>query len=351
MAGLEEIKSKIEEFCKGKFDIFYCKKTPESEESKVAIWQGSWEDFLKFGERRGVKIVYLYTIRIEEDDVEHIEHKGEIGYIEIGYFIGDVYHIFVESSEWFNSSEEDIEESNEEEAIERNKEGIKELKEKTIDDLSQEMITYCKEQFPELFTDADISSIHKMQEFFWLEKGIREQDIYSLDSKLRLKIEKVNEGVRKRIEEGNENMEKIKEMPIDKLSQEMIEYFKSQFPEVFENVMKGEIMKIDKLQESFWTDMGIRHTYNLDSKLKFKIEKVNERVKKEISEEKKKKEEEMLPKLVEECTDWARKMGLNKLNKTNIRAFLSDREIVLTALNLESLLVQVNNLLKTEKKK
>jgi hypothetical protein len=44
-----------------------------------------------------------------------------------------------------------------------------------------------------------------------------------------------------------------------------------------------------------------------------------------LLEEKKKKEQEILPKLVEECVSWARKLGLNKVIKTNIHAFLDER--------------------------
>jgi hypothetical protein len=255
MDELEELKSKIEEFCKGKFDIFYCEKTPQPEESKVAIWQGPYDEFLKFGEKHGVKIIYFFVIRIGEDDIEYAEHKGEIGYIEIGYFIGDIYHAFIKSSEWFTPPEE-------EETEEEGSEGVEEIKEKTVEELSQEMIKYCKEEFPEVFED---------------------------------------------------------------------------------------IKNINRMQESFWLEMGIEHIYNLDPKLRLKIEKVNERVEREILEEKKKKEQEILPKLVEECVAWARKLGLNKVIKTNIHAFLNEKGISLTSPSEESLFIQVNNLLKAKK--
>jgi hypothetical protein len=42
------------------------------------ITSRSYEDFLKFGERNGVKIVYLFVVKIEEDYIEYIDHKGEI---------------------------------------------------------------------------------------------------------------------------------------------------------------------------------------------------------------------------------------------------------------------------------
>jgi len=254
MAELEELKSKIEDFCKGRFDIFYCEKTPQPEESKVAIWQGPYDEFLKFGEKHGVKIIYFFVVRIEEDDIEHAEHKGEIGYIEVGYFIGDIYHAFIKSAEWFTPSEE--------EEIEEGGENIKEIEEKTVEELSQEMIKYCKEEFPEVFEDV---------------KNIR------------------------------------------------------------------------NMQESFWLEMGIENIYGLDPKLRLKIGKVNEKVEREILEEKKKKEQEILPKLVEECVEWARELGLNKVTKTNIHAFLDEKGISLTSPSKESLFVRVNNLLKTKR--
>jgi len=99
---------------------------------------------------------------------------------------------------------------------------------------------------------------------------------------------------------------------------------------------------------NFWQQKGIQR-WALEPKLQFKIEKVEARVRQRLEQERLKKEKEqiekeraILPKLIEECLEWAKKNQIRKVTKSNIDFFLTEKEIELTKTSRDALYNQVN---------
>lgn len=139
-------------------------------------------------------------------------------------------------------------------------------------------------------------------------------------------------------EETGEGMPKeIKEKSKEQLAEEMEKYINKEFPEALED----EIV-LDQAQSSFWAEKGLERIYDLEPKIRIKLERVNEVIKKKILEQIRQKEKELLPKLVQECIKWAKEQGLKKVNKTNIAYFLNEKGIRLTSPSEDSLYMKVN---------
>lgn len=212
LQNLEELKNEIEKYCEGKFDIFHCEATPR-EEGKTVIYQGTYHEFLKFAEKQGVKIIYMLTKTIEENDLENLfymlkpieeddsgeqEYFGKIAFIEIGFFINGVYHALIEKADWFAIPEE----------VEEIEEGYpKEIEEKSKETLVEEMMAYIQKEYPEALENEEI--IHQAQTSFWLEKGLEHK--FHLEPQLRIKIDKIDDIARGKI--IAKIKEKEKEMP------------------------------------------------------------------------------------------------------------------------------------------
>ncbi|MBA7593868.1 hypothetical protein ES703_00802 [subsurface metagenome] len=143
------------------------------------------------------------------------------------------------------------------------------------------------------------------------------------------------------IEEGipSEIQEKSKEQ----LADEMEKFINKEFPEALED----EKVLVDA-QSSFWAEKGLENTYDLETKIRIKLEKVDKAVERKILEHIRLKEKELLPKLVQECIKWAREQDLKKVNKTNIAYFLNEKGVKLTSPSEDSLYMKVNFELKKD---
>jgi hypothetical protein len=78
----------------------------------------------------------------------------------------------------------------------------------------------------------------------------------------------------------------------------------------------------------FWQKKGVSDFGDSETELlKEKVRKIAET---RLTEELQKSERELLPKLVSECVDWAGRYGLTKLTKQNLKAFLAEKNQILT---------------------
>jgi len=137
-----------------------------------------------------------------------------------------------------------------------------------------------------------------------------------------------------------EALQELQSKDENQLADEILAFLSKEFPELgvfsYRNV------------ELFLEQKGI-HRLALEPKLRFKIEKVEAIVRQRLEQEHLKKEKEQiekeratLPKLIEECLEWAKKNQIRKATKSNIDFFLTEKEIELTKTSRDALYNQVN---------
>jgi hypothetical protein len=129
----------------------------------------------------------------------------------------------------------------------------------------------------------------------------------------------------------------VKSKSPEDLAQEMIEFGKKELGSL-------DLRSFYHASRLFWQRMGVADFG--DSEAELLKEKVRMIAETRLTEELQKSERELLPRLVEECSDWADKYGFPKLTKQNLKAFLAEKNHSLTRSSEDILLVQVNAKLK-----
>ena len=203
----EDTLDKILRISTSKFDIFHSSPITESENIQYVEWSTDHiEDFLEFAEKIGIKVIYLHEGKIVTDSED--EHNGELGYIEVGFLYGGIFHVFSEGENWF------FEEETNEEAPEidvfghkidtteslKRKTSIKELDEKPPNELAKEIVEFAYKEFSDSLT-----SFYKVADAFWESKGL---NFIGADAKNRIKMERVNQIAEKEVMNALVNKEK-----------------------------------------------------------------------------------------------------------------------------------------------
>ncbi len=266
--NLNKIYEEVVEYIKSQnLRIFPGKLTLDEGFLNQVTWSSEsddWKSFIEIAKEEGAKTI---IVGIDKDEDEH---TNEIGSLKLAWIKDGVTYIFEKQAEWWIESIKEEHEMKKppiairygvEEQIPE--EVLKEIQSKDENQLADEMLAFLSKEFPE----ANMIG-YRNTELFWEQKGIHR---WSLEPKLRLKIEKVEAIVRQKFEQ--------------------------------------------------------------------------ERLKKE--KERIEKEKELLPKLVEECLEWARKNQIKKVTKSNIDYFLIEKEIELTRNSRDALYNQVNFKLRT----
>ncbi|MEM3538466.1 MAG: hypothetical protein QW193_01115 [Nitrososphaerales archaeon] len=176
-----------------------------------------------------------------------------------------------------------------------------------------------------------ITYIFEKQAEWWIGSIKEERKMEEAPIAIRYGVgEQIPEEVLKEIQSKDENQ----------LADEMLVFLSKEFPEAN---MIGY-----RNTELFWEQKGI-HRWSLEPKLRLKVEKAEAIVRQKLEQERLKKEKEqiekekkLLPKLVEECLDWARNNQIKKVTKSNIDYFLIEKEIELTKTSRDALYNQVN---------
>lgn len=132
----------------------------------------------------------------------------------------------------------------------------------------------------------------------------------------------------------------LKKKSEEELSDEMVEFIKEQ-DHPLDNHM------LYTIKEMFWSKKGIpRFTSN--PQLRFIMSKVEMIAEKRIEDAEMSVEKEELPGLIDECIKWCKEYGLKKIIKSNIKAFLAEKNTSLSKHSEDILYQKVNFKIKME---
>jgi len=151
--------------------------------------------------------------------------------------------------------------------------------------------------------------------------------------------------------------EKILELPEKELVEEMVAFAKEKIER--NRHIYGKYVSVEKavdpiafLIEKFDLSSGynsfelVKNLKNLlnDEEIRVKMDNIISSAKQKLKEETRRdflrrlsKEREMLPRLVDECVEWARSLGLKYLKKEHVQTFLAEKNIELSQTMLDAL--------------
>ncbi len=140
-------------------------------------------------------------------------------------------------------------------------------------------------------------------------------------------------------EQPAEIPDEVKKKPEEELADELVEFVRREFPdELGPTALRGTHL--------FWESKGVsRFPPPRDLKIQLKLEKVESLARRKIDRETQTREKELIPKLVEECSKWARENDLEKITKANVDYFLSEREQTLSKISRDAIYNKVNLIL------
>ena len=137
------------------------------------------------------------------------------------------------------------------------------------------------------------------------------------------------------IDSNKEEEDVLKKYSIEDLTKEMIEFIKKEYGNIKDDDISIAI-------RDFWLRKNLKINYETDPKLTIKIERVRENVFNFFYNERNEEEKNLLPNLLKDCLEWARKEELKKINMSNLNAFLSERGISLNKTNFDILYNKIN---------
>ncbi len=337
MGELEDLKDKILELTDGKFNLYYTHIITMDAKFTAQWYTDDIEGFISIAQSIGVKLLYFYTLTIEDDDDP--DHGSEIALIQLGYLYNSILHIFIKEADWFGGPVE---------VIKGDEYG---LTNQSIDDLITEMVKSI-EQEPQDFPDEDYrieSYLRDAQKSYWYGKGVYDTH----DRAVAKKIDEVNARVSHYFIEQHkvEHQKKLKEFldkPIEHLVDEMVQ--------MTGYVLKDQMDSEEQLRSAmwaakrqFWIAKGLEQT--TEPQIELKKQKVDLIFKNHFTElyweNVKNKEAGLLPHLIEECVIWCRENNLQILTKTNTKVFLREKKIRLSTTGAETLYLKVNQKLRS----
>jgi len=148
---------------------------------------------------------------------------------------------------------------------------------------------------------------------------------------------------------------KILDIPEEELAKEMIAFAKEEYEKhlsIYKRDIPTDLLirPYAFLIEKFGLPVGhesieqLRNLLEIDDQVRTKMDKVVSTVRDRLNEEKRRKEverlakeKEMLPKLVDECVEWAKALGLKYLKKEHVRTFLTEKNIELSQTMMDAL--------------
>lgn len=128
--------------------------------------------------------------------------------------------------------------------------------------------------------------------------------------------------------------EELKKKSEEELGEEMIDFMKEQLPTL-------DNREFYQVKELFWSKKGIM-SFTTNPEIRFKMSKVEMIARRRLEEAQTEAEKEKLPDLIDACIDWCKENGLKKVIKTNVKAFLAEKETFLSR-NSEDMLYQKVN--------
>ncbi len=171
---------------------------------------GGAAKFLKNAKDSGIKSIVLSIKRFEDEDmdcstIDCNKYRNKIAELDIMYIFNDVGYKYHDEADWFSELNtftiDDLLDENDEKKI---LPLTREVSEKSIDSLVQDMLQYLNNEF----SDGTNSDIEGNMKTFWLYKGINFD--FPVENDLKLKIDKVNHEVRKKIDNNKKSEERGK---------------------------------------------------------------------------------------------------------------------------------------------
>lgn len=138
----------------------------------------------------------------------------------------------------------------------------------------------------------------------------------------------------------------MRDFSADELADEIFSYVKKESQDD-ETGWRGD------LYNEFWNSKGIEDRFDLPKDIQSKMEKAEKIAEKKLEKDSKEreqikyqKEKEILPQLIEDCIKWAKQNGLKRLTKSDISAFILEKDLELFADTETILYSKVNARLK-----
>jgi hypothetical protein len=123
----------------------------------------------------------------------------------------------------------------------------------------------------------------------------------------------------------------------EELVAQLIEFFKKEYPEhEIKSTFPHDISRL------FWASKGLDSVFLFDSSTRLKMGAVEMKAYEKLNQERVQKEKEMLPKLIENCLEWARKQGVKRVTRSNVNFFLSESEVKVSSTTRDILYSKVN---------
>lgn len=121
----------------------------------------------------------------------------------------------------------------------------------------------------------------------------------------------------------------IEEKSPEELSKEFVDYIEQEHPDLDADFLPTEVKK------AFWKKKGlgasdIFGSQEIDEEIEEKVETVEELAMEIWKQRVKQKEKKIVPRLVEEFDEWARENGLRGISRSNLNAFLGEKEVFLS---------------------
>lgn len=283
------------------FNVFYA--DPEgsaAENSSYFVWHKSkdWKDFFKIAKKEGVTTIVAIITVLEKDVLQELE-----------------------------------------EALEGERRNPREIRNK--EDL-------------ETFTDI-LERLSKQSgktgfySFAWIKDGLEYSLTESADWYDEVRGIISDEKLQKRIESrtttsglasSSFGLERplplfLKDKTEDELVKDMVEFVLEESKGI------ADIDNYNALSSMFWSKNGVER-FMIPGEARYLIQKVDMKASQQIEAMQTEREKEEMPKLVDECYDWCKENDLSKLIKTNISAFLAEKEISLSPHGKDLLYQKVN---------
>lgn len=132
--------------------------------------------------------------------------------------------------------------------------------------------------------------------------------------------------------------EEIRKKSDKELADELVAFVLREFPDELDRIS----FRASRL---FWESKGLADLWRLgreDPKIGLKVEKAESLAQFRLKQETQKKEKQLVPKLVEECLNWARENQMKRVNKTNVDSFLAEKELTLSKSSRDIIYSKVN---------
>jgi hypothetical protein len=143
-----------------------------------------------------------------------------------------------------------------------------------------------------------------------------------------------------RHEVASDFMEKSEE----ELDNELIEFMKKEFP-------SADQRSFYAATDIFWRSKGVEtHMFPKDPNIDLKVEKAKSLARLKLEQETQEREKEVVPKLTDECVDWAKQNQLRKVTKTNVDYFLTEKGQTPSKTSRDAIYNKANMLLARERR-